>query len=444
MIPPATTMKPTLVSDLTSPDEKRARSLPWSSPSRASAFDPVLARVAATWTWARFVPVAVALVTIVTLAIVHLATCLASRDAILDASVRLPSTVRNTVTEYPEPIYATLLRLRGVQPVPESASDGDRATAAKSTTVWTRMLPPLLVPRVPGTVTHAEARAHLAAHLERIGFHVELDHFNATTPMGVKPMANVIATWDRHAPKRLVLAAHYDSKYFSRWEFIGAIDAAASCAILLDVAETVAPALHATKTDTTLQLVFFDGEEAWGPISESNSIYGSRHLAATWAATSAPSGGTDTMLDTITTFVLLDLLGSRSAPIRNQHLETTAQFQSLIDVEADLRARRFLTAAANTSMTYFEETFERRHIQDDQIPFWQAGVPVVHAIPLPFPDVWHTVRDTVDALDPVIVVDLARVFAAFAVEELRLQAPAPVARDVTARMWREWSMLGRK
>ncbi|KAJ3370102.1 hypothetical protein GGF31_004719 [Allomyces arbusculus] len=330
-----------------------------------------------------------------------------------------------------------------MNPVSESASDDDRAIAAKSTALWTRLLPPLLVPRVPGTATHAAARAHLVAHLENIGFHVELDHFDAATPMGVKPMVNIIATWDPHVPKRLVFAAHYDSKYFAHVDFVGAIDAAASCAILLDVAETVAPALRATKTDTTLQIVLFDGEEAWGPISESNSIYGSRHLAATWAATSAPGGGSETMLDTITTFVLLDLLGSRSAPIRNQHLATTGQFRSLIDVEADLRARRFLTAG-NTSVKYFDKAFERRHIQDDQLPFWRAGVPVVHAIPLPFPDVWHTIRDTVDALDPVNVVDLARVFAGFVVEELRLQAPAPVTRVVTVRKWREWSMLGRK
>jgi glutaminyl-peptide cyclotransferase len=41
-----------------------------------------------------------------------------------------------------------------------------------------------------------------------------MDIFNASTPLGVKEFRNIIAYHNKTASKRLVLAAHYDSKYF--------------------------------------------------------------------------------------------------------------------------------------------------------------------------------------------------------------------------------------
>ena len=47
-----------------------------------------------------------------------------------------------------------------------------------------------------------------------LNWHVELDEFVAQTPYGPKRMANIIATKDPSAPRRLVLSAHFDSKFF--------------------------------------------------------------------------------------------------------------------------------------------------------------------------------------------------------------------------------------
>ena len=41
--------------------------------------------------------------------------------------------------------------------------------------------------------------------------------------------------------------------------------------------------------DISLQLVFFDGEEAFKDWTETDSIYGARHLAAKWAQESDPN-----------------------------------------------------------------------------------------------------------------------------------------------------------
>ncbi len=50
------------------------------------------------------------------------------------------------------------------------------------------------------------------------------------------------------------------------------------------------------RSAVTLQLVFFDGEEAFEEWTETDSLYGSRHLAELMARTPHPSGSTKTTL----------------------------------------------------------------------------------------------------------------------------------------------------
>lgn len=70
---------------------------------------------------------------------------------------------------------------------------------------------------------------------------------------------------------------------------MGATDSAAPCAMMLDVAEALNHLLESRTrrledgeeddedvADTTLQLVFFDGEEAFKDWTDSDSIYGAR------------------------------------------------------------------------------------------------------------------------------------------------------------------------
>lgn len=67
-----------------------------------------------------------------------------------------------------------------------------------------------------------------------------------------------------------------------------------------------------TKTDVSLKLIFFDGEEAflqWGP---KDSIYGAKHLAKRMHQSykRTESGDIITELDRIDVLVLLDLIGT--------------------------------------------------------------------------------------------------------------------------------------
>lgn len=51
---------------------------------------------------------------------------------------------------------------------------------------------------------------------------------------------------------------------------------------------------QASSPDLTLQLIFFDGEEAFFRWSPTDSLYGSRHLAHKMENTPHPAGATDT------------------------------------------------------------------------------------------------------------------------------------------------------
>ena len=70
-------------------------------------------------------------------------------------------------------------------------------------------------------------------------WHVELDPFTASTPLGPLDFGNVVATLDPGAARHLTLACHYDSKFFPPGSppFVGATDSAVPCALLLELVQ---------------------------------------------------------------------------------------------------------------------------------------------------------------------------------------------------------------
>lgn len=305
-------------------------------------------------------------------------------------------------------------------------------------------LAPFLIPRVSGSEGNIQVQQHILATFKSLNWHVEEDRFNETTPYGVKPFNNIVVTKHIGAPRKLILAAHFDSKYFKDFDFIGATDSAVPCAILVDVAKTLNHYLESLSDPfTTLQLIFFDGEEAFVTWTATDSLYGSRHLAAKWESTyvmntnvptSGPSSGPENsatnILQTIDVMILLDLLGMRDTRIWNTHQETAAHWSHLVDVQRMLATFGLLSnnlmsrldAAGNGG--YFMATssvYSRYQIEDDHKPFMERGVPIVHVIPQQFPSVWHKEGDNGDAVDPATIQDYALIFRVFVAEYLGLQ-----------------------
>ncbi|XP_019743210.1 glutaminyl-peptide cyclotransferase-like a [Hippocampus comes] len=305
------------------------------------------------------------------------------------------------------------------------------ASQVDGSRLWEVHLRPILIKRLPGTQESKFVRQHITATLSALSanWDVNLDPFSAATPKGQVTFTNVIAILDPLAPRRLLLACHYDTKALPpdnrapQRDFVGATDSAVPCAMILELATALDNKLKSfkkKKPPVTLQLVFFDGEESFGKWTATDSLYGSRHLAERMAATSHPAGAVSTtQIQAVDLFVLLDLLGSPNPLIVN-HFENTAHwFAHLIATEKRLH-RQGLLASHPSEQTYFRKDLTFGLVEDDHIPFLRRGVPVLHVIATPFPNVWHTLDDTEENLHRPTVENLTKIMAVFLAEYLGL------------------------
>lgn len=64
------------------------------------------------------------------------------------------------------------------------------------------------------TDNNTQVRQYLVKTLKDLNWHVEEDAFEDDTPFGKKKFTNVIATKDPNATRRVILSAHFDSKFF--------------------------------------------------------------------------------------------------------------------------------------------------------------------------------------------------------------------------------------
>ncbi|XP_040434152.1 LOW QUALITY PROTEIN: glutaminyl-peptide cyclotransferase-like protein [Falco naumanni] len=313
-------------------------------------------------------------------------------------------------------------------PLPVPSEQGLRALLGQldPTRLWVTFLRPLLRERVPGGPGSHAARQHIVGRLVALGatWHLELDAFEAVTPRGPVTFTNVVATAATAAPRRLVLACHYDTKVLppglGQQVFLGATDSAVPCAILLELAAALDQPLRRAKdrgAEVTLQLLFLDGEEAFGDWSATDSLYGARHLAAQMATTRHGPHGTQ--LTAMSLLVLLDLLGARHPAIHSHFTRTHHWFLRLVAIEQRLR-RLGLLHAAPQDQPFFRLSPAPGPVEDDHVPFLQRGVPILHLIPTPFPRVWHTLEDTEDNLHPPTVEDLCKILVTFVAEFLQL------------------------
>ncbi|XP_061916217.1 glutaminyl-peptide cyclotransferase-like a [Entelurus aequoreus] len=298
------------------------------------------------------------------------------------------------------------------------------------TRLWETHLKPILIERLPGTQGSLVVQQHITSALSSLsaGWDVHLDSFQSPTPRGKVTFTNIVATLDPSAPRRLLLTCHYDSKALPadrrapKRVFLGASDSAVPCAIILELATSLDNQLRSVKQQKlplSLQLVFFDGEESFEEWTATDSLYGSRHMAERMARTPHSAGSTDTMLQAVDLFVLLDLLGGPDPLIVNHFDNTARWFDRLIAAERRLH-RQGLLASHPLEQTYFRKDIFFGAVQDDHIPFLHRGVPVLHVIATPFPKFWHTLDDTEENMHRPTVENLTKIMAVFLAEYLGL------------------------
>ncbi|KAJ2160913.1 hypothetical protein GGF46_001898 [Coemansia sp. RSA 552] len=305
------------------------------------------------------------------------------------------------------------------------------ASAAQAERGWLdiekgELLSPILVPRQIGSPGYQATQELIVSTLEDLGYAVSWDNFTAATPVGDVNMGNIIATKNPGAAKRLILAAHYESKVFKDGDFIGATDSAVPVALMLDVARGLAKLVdQQTSADVTLQMVFFDGEEAFEEWTQKDSIYGSRHLAEFWesnpdpATVAALDGSTKHLpeLERVDVMVLMDLIGASNNGFVALQIPTAGLFTQLAELEQRLHG------AGHIGRTYMNTDVPpgSHGVDDDHRPFVERDIPVLHLISVPFPKAWHSLGDNAEALDASVIADMSLIMRSFVASYLRLR-----------------------
>ncbi len=203
----------------------------------------------------------------------------------------------------------------------------------------------------------------------------------ADTPAGKLPVRNIIAKFPGARDGIVVIAGHYDTNYPLRGTgYVGANDGGSTTALLLELANQ----LRGKKRDGySVWLLWTDGEEAVKQWSDTDSVYGTRHLADKWQK--------DGTLKKIKAFLLTDMIGDADLNIDRDE-RSTAWLEELV-----------LQAA--TRLGYQSHWFGRTlgGLGDDHIPFVERGVACADLIDLDYGynNVFHhTPQDTIDKLDP--------------------------------------------
>jgi glutaminyl-peptide cyclotransferase len=234
-------------------------------------------------------------------------------------------------------------------------------------------------PRPSGSAAIEQTRKYIKDQLAESGLTTADQAWDDDTPLGKVHMVNLIATIPGARKDRLVITGHYDTKLIRQFRFVGASDGGSSAAFLIELARV----LKARKNALTIDIVFLDAEEAvcqnWddcGKPGAPDNTYGSRHYVE--------AAKRDGSLATLKAMVLVDMIGDRDLQIRRDANST----RWLTDAIWDAAKRQELD-------TYF--VAESTRVEDDHLPFLQAGVPSVDIIDLDY-EPWHTAKDTLDAV----------------------------------------------
>jgi glutaminyl-peptide cyclotransferase len=230
--------------------------------------------------------------------------------------------------------------------------------------------------RPPGSAANKRLQAYIETQLKSLNCQTSFDAFAGQTPAGSVAMRNIIAKFPGKSGRAIVITGHFDTKPMPGRVFVGANDGGASTGFLLELAHVVNTMPHADD----IYLAFFDGEEAFGEWSDTNGIYGSRHLADKWSR--------DGMLARIKALINVDMIGDKDLGILEDTNSSRALLRLVWQTANDLGYGKYFLDLATP-------------MEDDHMPFVRKGVNALDLIDFdygPNNAYWHDEKDTLDKL----------------------------------------------
>lgn len=232
-----------------------------------------------------------------------------------------------------------------------------------------------------------KAQRYISQELAKHGWSTISQSLKRTTPIGEKTFVNLIARYQpgelssledlKKIPTKGILGAHLDSKLIPGIpDFLGADDAASACGLIIELAEHLGK--NHPELAKQLELVFFDGEEAFGEnITPSDGLYGSRAYSFTlYDRKPKPQFG-----------IVLDMVGHKDLKIAVPKDTDPALYQSLMN-------------AANIHGYQKHFGMAKGGIIDDHYYINKAGIPAIDIIGADFNHShwWHQEGDDLELI----------------------------------------------
>lgn len=251
-------------------------------------------------------------------------------------------------------------------------------------------------PRVPNSAAHQACKQWLVSQLESYGAKVIQQNFTAEAYTGdVLDGTNIIAQYNPQTSKRILLAAHWDSRPFAdsplseeRKEeaILGADDGGSGVAVLLEVARL----LQKQPVDMGVDIILFDVEDYGDSENHTPDSYGLG--SQYWAKNIHVSGQQRPRYG-----ILLDMVGSKNARFPKEYYST--QFApELID--------KVWKLAQNMGYSnYFVDDPSGGIMDDHYYVNTIARIPMIDIInrqedtQTGFGEYWHTHDDDMDIID---------------------------------------------
>jgi len=252
-------------------------------------------------------------------------------------------------------------------------------------------------PRVPNTEAHRKCAQFLQNQLEKYCDKVMIQNFTAKTFDGTKINGkNIIGSFFPEKEKRVLLAAHWDSRPFADHDpdpahrekpIDGANDGASGVGVLLEVARQ----LKEKNPEIGVDIIFFDAED-WGTKNSSNETgdwwcLGSQH----WARNPHVSGYKADF------GILLDMVGAPNAKFLQEGFS--------IKYASRIVAKVWSKAYKLGYKDYFLNTAGNPITDDHQYVNQIAKIPMIniihqdHTTGTGFVSTWHTTQDNISNID---------------------------------------------
>lgn len=233
-------------------------------------------------------------------------------------------------------------------------------------------------PRTPGSAARDSVAAYISKTLEGWGAEVSMQRFGVEDPYADRTieLVNVIANFYPDRAKRVLLAAHYDSRPWADQEtddslktlpVLGANDGASGVAVLLEIGRLLG---DRAPDKIGVDLVFFDGED-YGKLNDLEYyLLGSKFFVAALPGYRPECG------------ILLDMVAGKGTKIAKEGYSRTHAPR----LTGDLFDR-----AERLGLDFFSSV-DGPPIYDDHVPFLQSGIEMVDLFGFEY-RYWHTVRD---------------------------------------------------